>query len=412
MANETRIKLSRRFSREENRKVLERAMSRTDNVKELRESMLRLCGLDILDKKAFPVSDPTFSFKKAKQKILERASGHREAVSLSGFPQLARAGVQMAFNNAVMAYTETTYADWTHTQASDKFIELYAPLHGISFLQERGPNGKFVETQVAGLDISLQNREFGQILSIDQNLLEDDQTGQLAQLAADLAEWTELLKEVYAYGKLNSVSGTNYGGLTIPVSETKPTGEVSTYPYATNTSAATEFIGGAYNRPTSYGTLTQGNIQTGIIALLAQLNLLGLKMVVSPRGLMISPFNQFNAAVLMQSSLNPSTAASSAGAVGGAYAINPIKSLLDVVVSRFVFANNGLATGNSSAWYVMDTTKPWFVMQLRDPGSVIMENPEAGESFNRKVQRHRLDIRMNCDFIDPRFLWRGSDGSV
>src|SRR5581483_3077853 len=114
-----------------------------------------------LDSKNFPVSDPTFSFAAAKKKM-------KEAVGLSGFPQLARAGVQVAFNNAVMAYADTTYGEWTHTQPSDKMTELYAPLHGISFLQERGPTGKFVESQVAGLDISLENREFGQILSIDQ----------------------------------------------------------------------------------------------------------------------------------------------------------------------------------------------------------------------------------------------------
>lgn len=399
-ANESRIKLYRRNTKEQNRKVLESAMNKSENTMKLRKEFLSY-GLDITDKAKFPVNDPTFSFKEAKRIM-------QEAVGISGFPQLARAGVQMAFNNAVMAYTDTTYADWTHTQSSDKATELYAPIHGISFLQERGPNGKFIETQVAGLDISLENREFGQILSIDQNILDDDQTGQLAQLAADLAEWTELLKEVYAYGKLNSVAGTNYAGLVVPISETKPSYE-SNYPYATS---ASPLRGGGFNRPASFGALSQGNIQTGIIQLQAQLNLLGLKMVVNPKGLMISPAKQFDAAVLMQSSLNPSTAASSAGAVGGAYSINPIKSILDIVVSRFVFDNAGSASGNSSAWYIMDTTKPWFVMQLRDPGSVIMENPESGESFTRKVQRHRLDVRMNADFIDPRFLWQGSNGSV
>ena len=396
------IKLSRRHSAKDNKKVLESAMRKTDNMKELRESILSMCGLDILDSKNFPVSDPTFSFAAAKKKM-------KEAVGLSGFPQLARAGVQVAFNNAVMAYADTTYGEWTHTQPSDKMTELYAPLHGISFLQERGPTGKFVESQVAGLDISLENREFGQILSIDQNLLEDDQTGQLAQLAADLAEWTELLKEVYAYGKLASVSGgCTYAGLNVPISETKPSYETN-YPWAASTGT---LRGGGYNRPTSFGALSQPNIQSGIIALQAMLNLLKLKMVVTPKLLTVSPQKQFDAAVLMQSSLNPTTAASSAGAVGGAYSINPIKSILDVNVSRFVFDNTGSAAGTSTAWYIMDTIKPWFVMQLRDPGSVIMENPESGESFTRKVQRHRLDVRMNADFIDPRFVWQGSDGSA
>jgi hypothetical protein len=397
----TMKKLSQRNSTEQNKKVLERAMRSTSNMKELRESMKASLGVDILDAKAFPVSDINFSMREAKKKM-------KEAIGVAGFPQLARAGVQVAFNNAVMAYTDTTYDKWTHAETSDKDTELYAPLHGISFLQERGTMGKFVESQVAGLDLSLKNREFGQILSIDQNLLDDDQTGQLAQLAGDLAEWTELLKEVWAYGKLASVSGANYAGLNVPISETAPSYEAH-YPYATS---AQKFKGGGYNRPASFGALTQPNIQTGIISLMGQLNLLGLKMTVNPKLLTISPYKQFDAAVLMQSSLNPTAAATSAGAIGGAYAINPIKSILDINVSRFVFDNTGSANGQSSAWYIMDSTKPWFVNQLRDPGSVIMENPESGESFDRKVVRHRLDIRLNMDFIDPRFVWQGSDGSA
>ena len=399
--SENVIRLSRRNDAAQNKKVLESIMRKTKNMKELRESIKGLCGTDILDPKAFPVSDPNFSFGAMKRKM-------REAASLNGFPQLARAGVQVAFNNAVMAYTDTTYGEWTHTIASDKDTELYAPLHGISFLQERGPNGKFIETSIAGLDLSLKNREFGQILSIDQNLLDDDQTGQLAQLAGELAEWTQLLKEVWAYGKLASVSGMSYAGLNIPISETKPSYE-SNYPYA---QASAPLKGGGFNRPASFTTLTQAAVQTGIITLLSQLNLLGLKMVVSPKLLTVSPAHQFDAAILMQSSLNPSQVGTSSGVIGGAYSINPIKTILDVNVSRFVFNNSGVATGNSTAWYIMDKTHPWFVDQEREPGSVIMENPESGESFDRKVVRHRLDIRLNMDFIDPRFIWLGSDGSV
>jgi phage major head subunit gpT-like protein len=394
-------KLYVRNSEEQNRKVLESAMNKTENMVELREAMLRACKLDILDKKAFPVSDPNFSFAAAKKKM-------REAVGIAGFPQLARAGVQVAFNNAVMAYADTTYAKWVHVINSDKDTELYAPLHGISFLQERGPTGKFVESSVAGLDISLKNREFGQILSIDQNMLADDQTGQLAQLASDLAEWTELLKEVWCYGKLASVSGANYAGLSIPSSETKPANEAN-FPYA---GAAAPFVGGGFNKPASFGALTQPNIQAGHIALLAQKNLLGLKMAVNPKLLTVSPYYQFDSMILMQSTLNPSTTPSAAQAVGGAYSVNPIKSLYEVNVSRFIFDNTGNANGNAKAWHLMDNSKPWFVLQLRQPGSVVQENPESGESFDRKVVRHRLDIRMNADIIDPRFMWQGSDGSA
>lgn len=391
-------KLTTRNSAEQNRKVLVGSMQKTENFKSLRESLKGSIGLDITDKAAFPVHNPNFSLKEMKKKIT------REAQTGSSWPQLLRAGVQVAFNNLVENYTGTVYEQWAHTISSDKFTELYAPLHGISFLSERGPLQKFSEAQVAGLDLALNNREFGEILAIDQNLLEDDQTGQLQQLVGDLAEWSELLKEVYCYGKKASLSNASYAGLSIPQSETYPT------PYVTSSAP---FVGGGYNRPLAFGALNQANIQSGIQALMVQKNLLGLIMNVRAQGLLIGPQNRFTAAILMQSTNNGSVPSASPGDPGGIFSINPIQSILKIVESRYMFdATSGQASGLSTAWDIVDLTKPWFVVQLRDPGSVIMENPESGESFNRKVQRHRLDIRMNCDFVDPRFIWQGSDGTA
>ena len=393
----------------QNKKVLEREMRSTDNMKALRESVRGTFGLDILDPKAFPVSDPGFSLGLLKKKIVrEAAAGRlRETAVSSGFPQLLRAGVQVAFNSLVETYTDTTYEKWAHVMPSKMDTELYAPLHGISFLAERGPTEAFAETSIKALDLKLKNKEFGQILSIDQNLLDDDSTGQLSQLSGDLAEWTKLLFEVYCYGKLASVAGANYAGVSIPLSETKPSYEAN-YPF---TVTGAPFVGGGFNA-SAPAALTQAQIVLGTNTMLQQKNLLGLKMVVKPKLLTISPLYQFDAAVLMRSTLNPSVPSATAGAAQGAYGINPLQALLDINVSRYVFDNTGNANGNSSAYYIMDDTKPWFVLQLRDPGSVIMENPESGQSFERKVQRHRLDVRANADYIEPRFVWRGSDGSV
>lgn len=406
--SEKATKLTVRNTADQNKKVLERAMRSTDNMKALRESCRSAFGIDVLDKASFPVADPTFSLGKMKQKLVrEAAAGRlRETAVATGFPQLLRAGVQVAFNSLVETYTDTTYEKWVHAMPSKMDTELYAPLHGISFLSERGPTEAFSETSIKALDLKLKNKEFGQILAIDQNLLDDDQTGQLQQLAGDLAEWTKLLFEVYCYGKLASLATSQYAGLTIPVSETKPSYETN-YPW---TKTAAPFTGGGFNQATA-GALTQPNIQAGINALYNQKNLLGFKMVVKPKLLTISPFYQFDAAVLMRSTLNAS-GATAAGVVGGAYSINPLQAILDINVSRYQFDNLGSADGLSKAWHIMDDTKPWFVLQLRDPGSVLMENPESGESFNRKVQRHRLDIRANADFIEPRFVWQGSDGSA
>jgi len=134
-------------------------------------------------------------------------------------------------------------------------------------------------------------------------------------------------------------------------------------------------------------------------------------MAVQPKRLLIGPALEFDAAVLMNSAYYPSGAAA-AGQVGGAFAINPIKGLLDLTVSRFIFKNDGTVTGDSKAWYIVDSTKPFFVLQMRNPVSIEQEATNAGESFNRDIYRFKASNRMNADWLDPRFAWQGNDGSV
>ncbi len=399
------IKLpNQRNTVEQNRKVLETANRNSDNAKELRESVKASCkGLDIFDKTAFPVHESNFSLGMMKKKLMQ------ESIAATATPQLLRAGVQMAFNNMIENYTGTTYEQWVQVVSSDKDTELYAPLDGLSFLGERGPTEKYQESSIAGLDLKLKNRFFGQILAIDNNLYDDDQTGQLQKLVGDMAEWTKLLYEVYCYGKLASVAGASYAGLSIPQSETKPSYE-SNYPFTTS---ASPFRGGGFNRPVTYTGITQLGIQAGINTLLTQKNQLGLIMNVNPKGLICGVQNQFDAMVLMNSTLNATAAATNgSGSLGGNMAVNPLQNILDVSVSRYIFDHNGSANSLSKAWYIVDKSKPWFVLQLREAGSVVQENPLSGESFDRDITRNKLKVRMNADFINPRFVYQGNNGSV
>ena len=402
MSAQKAIKLTFKNTVEQNKKVLTHTMNNTENMKKLRESVKSKCrGLDILSKKDFPAHESNFSLGAVKKKL-------QEANVSSGFPQLLRAGTQVAFNNLVENYTGTVYNEIAHVIPSSMDTELYAPLHGLSFLSERGATQKYSEAQIAGLDLKLTNRFFGEILPIASSLYDDDQTGQLAQLVGDLAEWSELAKEVYVMGKMNSVANQSYAGLVVPISETKPSYEAN-YPYTTS---AAPFQGGGYNKPTAFGQLNQPNIQSAIEAQMVQKNLLGLIMNVKSQKLLVSPVRQFDAMILMNSTNNPSTIATLGGSAAGQFSINPIKSILDVIVGRYLFDQLGNCNGTSKAWYIYDGSKPWMVLQLRDPGSVTMENPESGESFDRDIVRHKLSLRFNTDFIDPRFIWQGSDGSV
>jgi hypothetical protein len=389
---------TRRGMRERNQKVIQHVLQNSEEVKNLRESMKRKFKLDIFDDKTFPVREWNFSWKKLAAKL-------EEADSSSSFTQFLRAGIQN-ITNAMYESVQTTYEDWVTVVASNKDTELYAPNHGVAFPRQIGPQTPYPEVGVAALDLQLKNRKHGSIYGVERELLEDDQTGSFQRQAGMLGEYLRLLCEVLCYGKLASVSGMKYIDYEIPVSETKPSGEAN-YPW---TLAAAPLIGGGVTKATP-AALSQSNVQNGIIALMNQKNLQGIKMQVSPNRLLIGPRLSFDAAVLIHSSYYPSGAAA-AGNVGGAFAINPLKSMLDITVSRFMFKNDGTVNGDSTAWYIVDDSKPFFVMQMREAATVVQEAPNSGESFNRDIYRFKASSRQNADFIDPRFAWQGNDGSV
>lgn len=392
--------------RESNLKVLKKVLHGSAEQIAFRENFKRLSKFDFTDPEvlkeggAFPVNTPGFSWKKVAAKLQESL---READAASAYTQFLRAGVQTITNN-MYETTPTTFEEWVTVVQSTKDTELYAPLHGVSFPRQVGPSVPYPEVNSAGLDIKLQNRKFGSIYAIQKELLDDDQTGQFQKQAGLMGEYMKLLTEVLCYGKLASVANMSYLDYQVPVSETQPT-EEATYPWST------ALVGGGRNRPNAYGAFNQANIQSGIQALMVQRNKLGIIMNVTPNRILISPNFVFDAAVLLNSAYYPSGAAA-AGATGGAFAINPIKGIADLTVGRYMFNNLGVIDGLSKAWYIVDDSKPWFVLQVRESATVTQENPNSGNSFEFDEHRFKVSGRMNADFIDPRFAWRGNDGSV
>lgn len=397
----------RRTSRlvEANQKVIQHVAKRNEDVAPLKEGLKSVYGIDVDNAEEFPVMKEGFTWGAFKRELSEQLrTKFREADSSGAFAQFLRAGVQQIAADA-FAKTETTFEEWTRVVPSSRKEELYAPTHGISFPREVGEGQPYPEVTAAALDLKLVNRKFGSTYVPTKELVDDDQTGQVRLHAQQLGEYLRLLQEVYVYGKLASVSGMTYADvLSIPVSETKPSYEAN-YPWSQS------LRGGGRTRPASYGALNQTNIQNGMIALMSQKNLQGLIMGVKANRLIISPKYIFDAAVLMNSSFYPSGAAS-AGNTGGAFAINPIKGLLDITVSPYVFKNDGTIDGQSAAWYLVDDNRLGMIVQERSPVAVEQEAANAGKSFELDVYRFKANTRMNADFIDPRPFWQGSDGSV
>lgn len=393
-----------------NKRAVQRAVWESEEVKYLRENMMRNHHFDLADSKSFPVLDDRFSWSKVARKFGYPSIGMalREADNSTGFVQVLRAGSQSIANNMYLT-VPTTFESWTTTVQSKRDTELYPPLQGLAFLTEVGQGEMYGETRAAGLDLKLSNRKFGVIYPLTKELLEDDQTGQFAQQTSLIAEYCKLAVECYVYakvaGKFTGGALAQYATLIIPNSETQPSQE-TTWPFTTS------FVqGGGANRPNSYGVLSQANIQNAFIGLMNQKNILGLKMAVDPDTILIGPKYRFDLAVLLNSSFYPSQPGS-AGTTGTSFAINPIESIAKAVVTRFMFKNDGTVDGTSGAWYLLDSKKPFFIVQMREAVSIMQEAPNSGDSFNRDVVRFKGTTRFNADYIDPRFIWQGSDGSV
>lgn len=396
---EGRHELTHRNTADTNRKIRERAVWNNPEMREFRETVKRQFGIDMRDAKKMPMgTEADFSWGGFKKKLM------RETNSASAQTQLLRAGVQTAVNNLYPA-VKTTYEEIAHVISSSRDTELYAPLNAMTFLEEVGEGEKYTESSVIGLDIKLRNKKFGEVFPVSFELIDDDQTGQFQQKVADMADYAAQLWEVYTYGKLGSpAGGSKYANLVVPVSETKPSYE-SAYPWSTS------LKGGGANIPGSYGAMTQANVQALFTLLENMLNLQGLKMAVNPDTVWCGPFYRWTLATLLNSNFYPSGAAS-AGSVGGALAVNVLEGIAKPVITRFMPDQNGSFNANSKRWGIADTSKPAFIVQLREAAKITQENPETGAGFERDIYRWKLTVRGNADFIDPRFFGQGSDGSV
>src|ERR1700761_2688962 len=106
-------------------------------IKSFRERFAKKHGFDFADHKKFPVMESSFNWNRVAKKMgyPNATVGVKESDSGSNFPQVLRAGVQSIVNSMYLT-VPVTYESWTATVNSTKDTELYAPLHGVSFLRE------------------------------------------------------------------------------------------------------------------------------------------------------------------------------------------------------------------------------------------------------------------------------------
>lgn len=310
----------------------------------------------------------------------------REAVAETAFPTLLRAGVQ---NFLFDAYEQVPviYPDLVRVVTSDKFEELYAPLYGAELPKQVNPSQRFEGSRLAGLDKRLRNIKFGRMLEVERELVEDDLTGQIVQKASSMGERIRYVEELAV---MNGILAGEY------------TKEIGNCPKNTGEGEA----------------LTQEALENATIKLHKMKDPLGQLIMVQPDTLLVSPSDEFSAAKLLQSALQPSVpgasgqtaSTASSGGTGWTMTMNPLQGLFALKVSRFLPSSldttKGL-NGAAGAWLLLQAKKS-IVFQDRAALEVAQEASNAGESFNRDQYRWRIRRRFNTAVIESRYVYRGN----
>lgn len=322
--------------------------------------------------------DPdTIDWKAAKKdrgfwKKMEEATGEsvREANVSSSLGQLLRYGVQQFMFDAYKD-VNTVYQDVVNIVPSSNRQEWYAPLYGAEVPFDVAPGGNYEDSRLQGLDTVVVNKKVGRILSVQKELFDDDQTGQIGTRASKLGKRVRYKEE---FDVMTALRAATY-----------------------NTT-----IG---NAPASNVALSQPALEQADIALQAIRDPLGNRIAVEPGLLLVDPTNKFNAAKLLNSSLQPSvpgasgeTAGSAAsGGTGWTMTINALQGLYDLRVSRFLGAGD---------WFLMEA-KTSIPFQERAPLSVTQEDPNSGKSFENDLFRWKVSRRYATTVLESRYIYAG-----
>ncbi len=365
---------------------------------ELRESIQRSTHVDVSEFENLLESD-NFSWKRLRENLHSNSSKLREATSESAFGQLLRYGVQHFMFDAYKSVTDFVYTDLVTAIASSNRQEWYAPLFGVEIPRDVPTGGAFEDSRISGLDVEVVNKKVGRMFSVERELIDDDQTGQVQQRAQGLGARLRYKEEADVMG--------------VDVFTLAPLGRGIT---GVAGQSYTTAIG---NRPAAFTKLSQAGLEAADIALHNMLDPLGNRILVKPSLLLTCPAEKFNSAKLLNSALQPSvpqTAITGSGATASSFfqggltgwnaTINPLQGLYTLKISRWLPTGTDSNSVTAGFWYLMEP-KTSIVWQDRDPLELLMEARDAGRSLERDEYRWRIRRRYATAVIEYRYIYAG-----
>lgn len=328
-------------------------------------------------------SDPAFSFYRLREAAVKLANMYESNVE-SAYGWLLRSAVQ-EFANLVYRDLAVIFPNFVTEVTSKRRSEIYGGLYRPSLPIQLDAGERFRDSSFKGFERELVNYKYGQLISFERELFDDDQTGQVKSRASELGEGFRIFQEIYVLSRLFGLVRTEEGV------------KVGASTYSGTAGAGVVFDTTYGNRPGSFGLLTSDTLESAHVAARKITDPTGRKFLHVPTQLICSADDEFTALRLLNSTIMPIT---SAGTFSGQ--TNPLYGRYTVFVSPFVPAR---------AWLIGDP-KRGFVFQRRNNLEITQEDPASGKSFESEIYAFRARERWEADWVEPRFAYLGNDGTV
>jgi len=363
--------------------------------KALETAPLQRMGMSVADLRETFMS-PEFSIQEFYTNILrESVEGNLKETAETTFGNLLRVGVQtMAADYFAWAGGDTIYQDLVQEMPSDKYAEFYGPMYGGQLPKPVERSGRYASSYFKGTDSMIVNLKFGRIYEFEQELWEDDKTGQIRTRSQQIGEGMRIVQEMWYVARLTGMAQSYPEDITVP----EP--QVLQNVYSTTLFGATD----GNRAPTAGTRLSQPALEEASIAMMKARDPLKNRILTKMDTLVVSVDDMFTAAKLINSTLQPSMPGApgtviagstlatgvQGGSTGFVNTINPLYGLYKLKVSRYL---------PRYSWY-LGQAKKGIIFQNREPLSIVQENPTGGESFARDVIVFRTKARWEMDWIE------------
>ena len=322
--------------------------------------------------------------KTQRNSSLQRESG----ATNTAFAPYYRLGVTVLVASGYKA-AALPYSDLVATKTSTTLAQPYASGYRPTMPQKGFGGMKPKQISFQHRSLVVTNEDFDSFYDLERKAIEDDQTGQFNKVVMQEGENYSVQRQVYFDSFLAGTARNAYGVNVPAPAYTDNDGLSGIY----NSTRGNTFAGGGQ-------TLSEASIESALIQIMVmtQPGPEGQLILINPDVLYTSVLDKFNAKRILQSESAPAINTSVAANVTGYQSINPVKGELRPVVSAHL---------NSGSWYVMESKADSLVIQERHPLETAMEDPNSGDSFNKRAFRYRWFMRWAMFWYESRYVFQG-----